>query len=250
MKRSSVVLLSVFVCASSANAQHPTATPCPPGVTEIRNCPAKGCASGVKAKLNEAKNIRSPDGSTPTLKTVQWWKELKNPRGANCWNRDKLRDLGEGEMITVVAWALAARAEGPETCNCYLGEPKDTDNHIVLVDPKLKRPTLKVNEGHSVTAEFTPRVRLDHRNFTQEKLETLIDPTWKPRQTPKKGKLLVRVTGRLMFDSEHYCGPHQLNRENDWEIHPVFKMEYCPEGKKCRGASDENWVDFESVPHR
>ena len=187
MKRSSVVLLSVFVCASSANAQHPTATPCPPGVTEIRNCPAKGCASGVKAKLNEAKNIRSPDGSTPTLKTVQWWKELKNPPGANCWNRKKLRDLGEGEMITVVAWALAARAEGPETCNCYLGEPKDTDNHIVLVDPKLKRPTLKVNEGHSVTAEFTPRVRLDHRNFTQEKLETLIDPTWKPGQTPKKG---------------------------------------------------------------
>lgn len=137
----------------------------------------------------------------------------KNPRGGGCWDREKLRALGEGQMITVVAWALAARAGGSESCNCYLGEPKDTDNHIVLVDPNLKRPTLKMNEGHSVTAEFTPRVRLKHRNFTQEKLQSLIDPTWKPGQTPKKGKLLVRETGRLMFDSEHYCGPFPLKRE-------------------------------------
>jgi len=49
-----------------------------------------------------------------------------------------------------------------------------------------------------------------------------------------------------MFDSEYYCGPFTLKRENDWEIHPVFKMEYCPEGKKCTGASDENWVDLDS----
>jgi hypothetical protein len=191
------------------------------------------------------RKISAPDGTTPTLKTVQWWKELKNPRGADCWNRDKLRELGEGQVIIVVAWALAARAEGGETCNCKLEEPKDTDNHIVLVDPKFKAPSLKKNEAHSVTAEFTPRVRLDHANFTQEKLQSLIDPTWKSPQKPKKGKLLVRVTGRLMFDSEHYCRMPALKRENDWEIHPVFKMEYCPNGKKCNGASEENWVDFE-----
>jgi hypothetical protein len=148
-------------------------------------------------------------------------------------------------MITVVAWALATRAEGQETCNCKLEEPENTDNHIVLVDPKFKTPTLKRNEKHSVTAEITPRVRLDHPNFTQEKLQSLIDPSWKASQKPQKGKLLVRVTGRLMFDSEHYCGPFQLNRENDWEIHPIFKVEYCPNGKKCKAESDENWVDME-----
>jgi hypothetical protein len=246
VNRSSIVLFNAFLCVSSAHAQHkkPKPTPCP-GITEISDCPAEGCGKGADAKLNEAKNTRVPDGTTPTLKTVQWWKELKNPRGANCRNREKLRELGEGQMITVVAWALAARAEGGETCNCKLSEPKDTDNHIVLVDPKFKSPTLGRNEGHSVTAEFTPRVRLDHPNFTQEKLQSLIDPTWEPGQKPQKGKLLVRVTGRLMFDSEHYCGPFQLKRENDWEIHPVFKMEYCPKGMKCTGASDENWVDFE-----
>jgi hypothetical protein len=82
--------------------------------------------------------------------------------------------------------------------------------------------------------------------LTQEKLQSLIDPTWESPQKPQKGKLLVRVTGRLMFDSEHYCGSLQLKRENDWEIHPIFKMEYCPNEKKCTGASDENWVDLNS----
>ena len=248
MKQSSIILLSVFVCALSANAQQRKPTP-PPGITKIRDCPVKGCASGVKGKLNEKKNIHSPDRSTPTLRTVQWWKELKNPRGGGCWNREQLRAMGEGQMITVVAWALAARAGNPESCNCYLDEPKDTDNHIVLIDPNVKRPTLKM-EKHSVTAEFTPRVRLRHGNFTQERLESLIDPSWRLGQTPKKGKLLVRITGRLMFDSEHYCGPHPLKRENDWEIHPVFKMEYCPDGKKCRGASDQNWVDLDNLRQR
>jgi hypothetical protein len=80
-----------------------------------------------------------------------------------------LRQLGEGQKITVVGWALAARAGNPESCNCYLRAKEDKDNHIVLVDPSLRRPTLSNNEDDSVTVEFTPRVRLRHANFTQEK---------------------------------------------------------------------------------
>jgi hypothetical protein len=104
MNRLSIILLSVLVCVSSANAQHkkPSPTPCP-GMTEIKDCPQEGCGKGADAELNKAKNIREPDGTSPTLKTVQWWKELKNPPGADCRNRDKLRELGEGQMITVVA---------------------------------------------------------------------------------------------------------------------------------------------------
>lgn len=42
MKQSLIIFLCVFVCASSAHAQHrkPTPTPCPRGVTQIRKCPA------------------------------------------------------------------------------------------------------------------------------------------------------------------------------------------------------------------
>ena len=59
---------------------------------------------------------------------------------------------------------------------------QDTDNHIVLVarkskkpDPKKEHPTRDADEDDSETAEFTPRTRLDHPNVTQEKLESLIE---------------------------------------------------------------------------
>jgi hypothetical protein len=53
------------------------------------------------------------------------------------------------------------------------------------------------DEIRSVTAEFTPRVRLDHHpNFNRTKLNGLI--------RRGGGKLLVRVTGLLMFDSTHF----------------------------------------------
>jgi hypothetical protein len=56
--------------------------------------------------------------------------------------------------------------------------------------------------------------------------------------------LLVRVTGIQMFDSEHSLGRH-LKRHNNWEIHPILKLEYCPEDKTCVEDSDANWVDME-----
>jgi len=175
-------------------------------------------------------------------------KALRNPShftGKNR-NREELIRLGEGQVITVVAWALAARKGGQETCNCKLKAKADTDNHIVLVDSAIANPTLAKNEKRdSETAEFTPRVRLDHPKFTQENLEALIDPDWRAGETPNNGKVLVRVTGVLMFDSEHFL-QHPLKRHNNWEIHPVLKLEYCPEGETCDADTDENWIDLES----
>ena len=48
------------------------------------------------------------------------------------------------------------------------------------------------------------------------------------------------VTGVLMFESEHSLGGH-LKRRNNWEIHPLFAMDYCPKKKKCTAESDDNW---------
>ena len=50
-------------------------------------------------------------------------------------------------------------------------------------------------------------VRVEHPNFTRLKLNPLIDPSWKPSQNNPSGKLLVRVTGLLMFDSKHFFHP-------------------------------------------
>jgi hypothetical protein len=199
-------------------------------------------------ELNKQKNIRSDDQQS-VLRSIQWMKDLPH-RPTNvtqCGSRDELKQLGEGQKITVVAWALTARIGGRESANCELTDPANTDNHIVLVNPGIKHPTLAKDERHSVTAEFTPRVRLDgHPNFTRDELNPLIDASWKkPSKKNPIGKLLVRVTGLLLFDTGH-LPPHSLKRDTNWEIHPVLKMEYCPKGKTCRADSDENWKDLDN----
>jgi len=96
-------------------------------------------------------------------------------------------------------------------------------------------------------AEFTPRVRLDHPHFTRVKLNHLIDANWNASESTANGKLLVRVTGLLMFDSKHFFHQApQVLRDTNWEIHPVLKLEYCPNDKTCRADSDENWKDLDN----
>jgi hypothetical protein len=45
-----------------------------------------------------------------------------------------------------------------------------------------------------------------------------------------------------MFHSEHFLA-RSLKRHNNWEIHPVLKIEYCAEEDTCDPKSDENWLD-------
>jgi hypothetical protein len=252
-----VIFLCLAVLNSTAQGNKPrpanaraksAATPCP-GVQTIKDCPPEGCGTGADKELNQHKNVPSdPEDQQAVLRSIEWMQSLPDPQNFDSkhHDRDEIKQLGEGQKVTVVAWALAARKGGQESCNCKLKAKADTDNHIVLVDPAIEDPTLDENEkADSETAEFTPHVRLDHPKLTQENLETLIDPDWQSGQTPKAGKLLVRVTGLLLFDSEHFLR-NALKRHNNWEIHPVLKMEYCPDGKICDGATDDNWIDLES----
>lgn len=237
------LLVSVFCLNVDAQQRRPGSTPAPTPaaksaakIKDIRDCPDEGI--GGDPGLNRRKNVRI-DNKRPTLRSIQWMKDLPNPKTFTRQNRNRaeLARLGEGRKIAVVAYALVARKGSKETCNCHLSAAKDTDNHIVLVDPKLKKPTVATSEADSITAEFTPRVRLDHPNFSRSKLQPLI--------TGQGGKLLVRVTGQLMFDSEHFLG-HHLERHNDWEIHPVFKLEYCPKTAVCRETTNANWVSLDN----
>jgi hypothetical protein len=159
--------------------------------------------------------------------------------------REKLQALGEGKKIVVVANALAVRKGGAESCNCKLTKVADADNHIVLVDKVLRsrkneslKDLLGRREEDSITAEFAPRPRLDLPHLTRANLQPLITAN---------GVQKVRVTGILMFDSEHSLG-HHLKRHNNWEIHPVLEMEYCPKRKKCTDDSDDNWVKLGEEP--
>jgi hypothetical protein len=141
-------------------------------------------------------------------------------------------------MVRVVAYAVEVRPGSKESCNCGLGRVRDTDNHIVLIDPADRSPSLG-DEPKSLTAEFTPRVRLDHPNLSRVRLRPLI-------LAATRQALLVRVTGLQMFDSYHSLHePVPKGRVKNWEIHPVFHMEYCPKRKTCAAGSDVNWKNLE-----
>ena len=216
--------------------QCPAAVMAPDG--SIADCPDTGCGGSLDPNLNKQKNI-AKDTDAPVDKDFSYLADLSDsvPGFKIGGIRTKVRALGEGKMIRVVALALVARKGSKETCNCGLRKAPDTDNHIVLVDPETTDPSLKEDELDSQTAEFTPRIRLTHPKLVGKDLQALI--TAAPDQA-----LLVRITGVLMWDSEHALGRH-LKRHNNWEIHPVTKLEYCPEEKTCEDNSDANWVDME-----
>jgi len=254
MKRNLIIaLLLIFAFSSLGDAQrqrrrprHPRTparsgagtinVPCPSPLTSIQDCPDTGCGN-LDPNLNKQKNIRT-DSGTPTDKDFQDLATLADPVAgfAEGDTREKLTALGEGTMIRVVAYALDARRGSQESCNCGLKKAADTDNHIVLVDPTSTSPSL-ADEPDSQTAEFTPRVRLDHPKLAGARLKALI--TAAPNQA-----LLVRVTGLQMFDSFHSLHAH-LTRHNNWEIHPVFGLEYCPRNLTCTKSSDANWKNLE-----
>lgn len=222
------------------------AIPCPETLNDIGDCLDTGCGPSLDPNLNKRKNIRSLDGEAEPM-TVQQIRNLPDPvPGFKIGDsREKLAALGEGTKIVVVANALAVRKGSGESCNCKLTAVADTDNHIVLVDRVLKikpgetaKATLSRREENSITAEFSPRVRLDQPHLSRANLQPLI---------AVDGVQKVRITGILMFDSEHSLGGH-LKRHNNWEIHPVLAMDFCPRGKKCTADSDANWVKLGNEP--
>ncbi len=219
--------------AASTTGSGKVAIKCPSPLKDITDCPDTGCGPSLDPLLNKAKNIPSVDGQ-PEAMTIEDMKALPDPIPDYKIGdpRDKITALGEGKKITVEAWAMVARKGGGESCNCKLLSVADTDNHIVLVDPSVKNPTLVKNENDSETAEFTPRVRLNQPKLARAKLQPLI--------TAGGNKLLVRITGQLMFDSEHSLG-HHLKRHNNWEVHPVLGLKYCPK-KTC---TESQWKDLE-----
>lgn len=218
----------------------------------LADCPDEGCGSKFDPNLNKLKNITSLDGDS-SLKTLTWMKKLDDPDNfTEGGNRDELADLGEGEKITIVAYLLVAKAEGAESCNCGLTSKQDTDNHLVLASKATveKYPIASTAEANkkifhqreleSETAEFTPRVRLEHPAFTRQTMQPLINKT-------DEKALLVRVTGQLLFDSEHFIRNH-LVRVNNWEIHPILKLEYCETGDDCKSKGGSGWKSIDDMP--
>jgi hypothetical protein len=227
-----LIFLIVLACPFLANSQSP---PC---ANSLAECPAVGCTGRtIDPNLNRRKNIKTAPTGPARDMTIAQMKDLDDPVKGFVKNgsRKTLKDkFGEGDKIRVVALALVVRPGSPESCNCRLSGQANQDNHIVLIDPDDTTPSLEDDEKNSITAEFTPRVRLTHKNLSRSVLNPLI------MKAPNKA-LRVRVTGVLMFDSEHSFKPLAKGRANNWEIHPIFQMEFCPTGVTCSDKGADGW---------
>ena len=102
--------------------------------------------------LNRVKNIES-DTNKPIFRTLQWIKDRPNPKKfKKKGSRTELAVLGEGAHITVRGFLLAARPGHPESCNCGLKKPEDSDNHLVLVEEETLALTAKATPAKKATA--------------------------------------------------------------------------------------------------
>jgi len=261
MKRSLlIILLAIVTCFVAADAKlKPEAlsiADTPPCAANLGVCQPTGCSpdNHHDPNLNGRKNILA-NNNAALDRTLTWMIQRESlihsyQRGGP---RNELTSLGEGTNARVVGLLLAVKQEHGESCNCYLNVVDvTTDNHLVLVNPDVIQHNLipananlnqlkaifSTRERQSVTAEFTPRVRAQgHPNFTSQ-LQSIVDAA------PQRA-LLVRITGQLMFDSEHFHH-NPLNRATSWEIHPIMKLEFCPAGKSCAINSNANWVNLDS----
>jgi hypothetical protein len=256
MNRALVLTLAVALGASVALEAQKSKKQKASCAADLAHCPDQGCGGTFDPHLNETKNITINNGA-PTVRTLQSIQGLQNPETFREGDtREELKQLGEGAMVTVAAYVSAVKPElGGESCNCGLQTPAETDNHLVLVtsttvdqfpmtgSAATQKKQFHSRELQSTTAEFTPRVRLQHPHFTREFVQPFIEGQ------PDKA-LLVRVTGQLLFDSEHFLH-NGLVRVNDWEIHPIFKFEICMSGSTpattCKPGSDAGWKDIDSM---
>jgi hypothetical protein len=212
-------------------------------------CGLAGSGTGPEGQQNMSKNDFCATG-TPQLITIDYLTSLQKRVEANpsinfgsedkgtrkrgpTINRAPLQKLGEGKLVTLKAFVLIARQEGAESVNCEKNVPDQPafhDIHISLVASSAIK-----DECAGVVAEMSPHHRPD--SWTQRNVEKLAG-----------GKLPVRVTGHLYFDSSHFpCANDQTAGEGNpkrvslWEIHPIYKFEVCT--ANCTGAG--TWIPLD-----
>lgn len=177
--------------------------------------------------LNRRKNRVD---EAPAYRPVPWtlvarlpWPTWAGYRFRNQWSRGETEAVAkyEGAAVEIEGYLAGYRLEIPEPPNCYSRDARHKDYHMWLSrGPDESRE-------QSIVVELTPRVRVYHPRWTEERLDAL-----HASQVP------VRVRGWLMLDQMH---PEKVerNRRTLWEVHPVMELEW-------RSAGGE-WVSLDSI---
>lgn len=151
---------------------------------------------------------------------------LSYPAGPKNWgNWTNTGDIAaitkyNGIPVSTTGYVVAAKIQtgSGEICNCHFKKRGNVDWHVALTQHEGD------GEEDAIVVEPTPRYFQTHPNW--DRLRDYVDsPT------------LVRVSGFLMFDSEHrnHLGKY---RKTLWEIHPITRLEIQVNG---------SWVNLDSL---
>lgn len=193
--------------------------------SEFEGCGPAG--SQPDYALNRLKN-RVDDA--PRYLAVPWtmiaelpWPRWAGYRFRNQWDRAEQRAVAryEGAAVEIEGFIVGYRLEVPEPPNCYAREERKKDFHLWL----SREPNGTRRE--SIVVEFTPRVRVRHPGWTDERLFAL-----------RASQVRVRVRGWLMLDQMH---PERVdrNRVTLWEVHPIMHLDWR--------TRDGSWVSLDSL---
>ena len=136
---------------------------------------------------------------------------------------DRVNDFVSAPVRVVGFLSHKIRVENTgngESTNCNLTANNQVDWHIYLTNS----PAQQISSA--IIVETTPRTRPQHR-WTTSMLAPLVD-----------SQTQVRVSGWLMYDSEH-IGAIGTQRATVWEVHPITKIEVQSNGQ---------WVDLDNQP--
>jgi hypothetical protein len=218
-----------------------------------RKCGLEG-SGGKEADQNAVKNNFCA-GAPPNALTFTRLMELQSAVQQNSsinfgshgptTDRSPLQALGEGGLVQIQGYVVAAKQEGAESVNCgkkfdqLANKASYHDIHISLVETReLATPSDQQEEAADECKGIVVEMIPHHR-----------PSSWTAANVNKvrSAHLPVRVTGQLFFDSSHVpCSGGAAVGSNPkrfslWEIHPIYAFEVCTAGCEAEGT----WVSLD-----
>lgn len=173
----------------------------------------------LKNRVDEGQYVPIP---WQTLARLPWPRRV-GYRFRNQWTSGETREVAryEGAAVEVEGYITDYKMEFAEPPNCYKTDAKSRDYHLWLTEEPRQ------GKRESVVIEITPRVRVSHAGWSEERLAALVQ-----MQTR------VRIRGWLMLDQMH---PESMpwTRFTLWEIHPIMQIDWR--------SSKNRWVSLDSL---
>jgi hypothetical protein len=212
----SFCLIASFAAAVTLSACSPTPAPRTRTESPLVDCGEEGTAHSLEGRaLNRLKNRSAEPRPDEINHTITLGNILERGVDEERWKN--------ATAVEITGYVARVHAGGRETCNCDSAGLRFRDTHIVLaLDPQHARPTETMIV--EVTPRWRERMRREGVNWSTPALRKL------------KGRW-IKVTGWLMFDTEHWgeaVNTGNLSharkwRRTAWEVHPVTSIVLLPE---------------------